>query len=258
MVLQNHLSGIIQCGTHCRKLDQHLRAVLPTLHHPLDLLQMADSPGEAVEYRLLIFVNVAVGMGNSVGMEIGVIVRFLTMVMGMIGNRFMGMLRHGKRPLSVMIGSCSCRTYILNYYTSRQWVAQALPGDFCEKINVLTDRLPGAIIKEKFKGAIIMHLDHDHVGHSHHDHDHTHEESCGHDCGSCASQCEHTPMEELQALMKYMVGHNAAHAKELADLAVQLDKAGDHTAYERVMAAVSDFEKGNMRLSVVLSAMEIK
>ena len=109
-----------------------------------------------------------------------------------------------------------------------------------------------------------MHLDHDHVGHSHHDHahthdhDHTHEESCGHDCGSCASQCEHTPTEELQALMKYMVGHNAAHAKELADLAVQLDKAGDHTAYEQVMAAVSDFEKGNMRLSVVLSAMEIK
>ena len=103
-----------------------------------------------------------------------------------------------------------------------------------------------------------MHLDHDHVGHSHHDHDHTHEESCGHDCGSCASQSEHTPMEELQALMKYMVGHNAAHAKELADLAVQLDKAGDHTAYEQVMAAVSDFEKGNMRLSVVLSAMEIK
>ena len=63
-------------------------------------------------------------------------------------------------------------------------------------------------------------------------------------------------MEELVALMKYMVGHNAAHAKELADLAVQLDKAGDHTAYEQV--AVSDFEKGNMRLSVVLSSLEVK
>ena len=49
-----------------------------------------------------------------------------------------------------------------------------------------------------------------------------------------------------------------AHAKELADLAVQLDKAGDHTAYEQVMAAVSDFEKGNMRLSVVLSSLEVK
>jgi hypothetical protein len=65
-------------------------------------------------------------------------------------------------------------------------------------------------------------------------------------------------MEELMALMKYMVGHNAAHAKELADLAQQLEKAGSHTAFEQVMAAVSDFEKGNMRLSVVLSSLEAK
>ena len=130
-----------------------------------------------------------------------------------------------------------------------------------------------------------MHIDSEHVdgGHDHehehththehtHDHEHphdhahlhadgaehTHSHDCGQDCASCASTCEHTPMEELVALMKYMVGHNATHAKELADLAVQLDKAGDHTAYEQVMAAVSDFEKGNMRLSVVLSSLEVK
>ena len=137
-----------------------------------------------------------------------------------------------------------------------------------------------------------MHLDHDHAGlphdhehehahthehthehvhahtHDHDDHPHTHEHlhedaqahnhshSCAGACGSCQSQCEHTPKEELMALMKYMVGHNAAHAKELADLAAKLDQTGDHTAYEQVMAAVSDFEKGNMRLSVVLSSME--
>ena len=109
--------------------------------------------------------------------------------------------------------------------------------------------------------------DHDH-GHPH-DHEHLHEHShaheahehshdCSHDCGSCGSNCQHTPMEELVALMKYMVGHNAAHAKELADLAVQLEKAGSHMAYEQVMAAVSDFEKGNMRLSVVLQSLDIK
>ena len=98
--------------------------------------------------------------------------------------------------------------------------------------------------------------DHEHL-HSH-DHAHTHSHGCGHDCGSCGSQCEHTPMEELVALMKYMVGHNASHAKELADLANQLDKAGSHTAYEQVMAAVSDFEKGNMRLSVVLASLDVK
>lgn len=125
-----------------------------------------------------------------------------------------------------------------------------------------------------------MHLDHDHTGlphdhphthehthdgvtHTHehvhdheHDHHHDHDHDCQGSCGSCPSQCEHTPMEELTALMKYMVGHNAAHAKELADLAGQLDKAGNHAAYEQVMTAVSDFEKGNMRLSVVLTSLE--
>ena len=65
-------------------------------------------------------------------------------------------------------------------------------------------------------------------------------------------------MEELMALMKYMVGHNASHAKELADLAGQLEKLGNRMAYEQVMAAVSDFEKGNMRLSMVLASLDIK
>ena len=141
----------------------------------------------------------------------------------------------------------------------------------------------------------MMHLHHDHIGahdhehshththehthdghthshehshaHSHdhahpHEHDHLHAEGHTHDCAGgcdhCHTPCEHTPMEELLALMKYMVGHNAAHAKELADLAVQLEKAGSHTAYEQVMAAVSDFEKGNLRLSAVLASLDVK
>ena len=98
--------------------------------------------------------------------------------------------------------------------------------------------------------------DHEHLHDHGHHHDHSHE--CSHECGSCGGNCQHTPMEELVALMKYMVGHNAAHAKELADLAVQLEKAGSPAAYEQVMAAVSDFEKGNMRLSVVLASLDIK
>ena len=88
------------------------------------------------------------------------------------------------------------------------------------------------------------------------DHDHDHDHDCTHNCGSCASQCEHTPMEELTALMQYMVGHNAAHARELAELASQLEKNGNHVAYEQVMAAVSDFEKGNLRLSAVLASLK--
>jgi len=107
-----------------------------------------------------------------------------------------------------------------------------------------------------------MHDHHHHEHHHHHDHDHPHhhdhDHGCSGSCQGCASQCEHTPLEELMALMKYMVGHNAAHAKELADLADQLQKIGNRAAYEQVMAAVSDFEKGNMRLSLVLASMDIK
>ena len=100
--------------------------------------------------------------------------------------------------------------------------------------------------------------DHEHLhehSHTHEAHNHSHD--CAGQCSSCASACQHTPMEELTALMKYMVGHNAAHAKELADLAAQLEKVGNHTAFEQVMAAVSDFEKGNLRLSAVLSSLDI-
>ena len=100
-----------------------------------------------------------------------------------------------------------------------------------------------------------MHIDHDH---HHHDHDHHHHDHdhCHSDCGSCQSKCEHTPMEELMALMQYMVTHNAAHARELAQLADQFRIAGNAAAYEQVLAAVSDFEKGNMRLSVVLNSLK--
>lgn len=91
--------------------------------------------------------------------------------------------------------------------------------------------------------------DHTHAGHHHHDHDHCAPEACG-SCGGC------DPMAELIAMMKYMVNHNAAHANELAGLAGQLEKAGNHMAYEQVMQAVSDFEKGNLRLSATLAALE--
>ena len=108
-----------------------------------------------------------------------------------------------------------------------------------------------------------MHLHHDHVGGHCHDHDHDHEHChChehehDHDHGHCHCHgCEHTQLEELTALMKYMVGHNAAHAKELADLAAKLQETSNRMAFEQVMAAVSDFEKGNMRLAMVLASLE--
>ena len=99
---------------------------------------------------------------------------------------------------------------------------------------------------------------HDHEHLHDHDHAHTHSHDCSDACSSCATGCSHTPMEELTALMKYMANHNAAHARELAALAAQLQKAGNTMAYEQVMAAVSDFEKGNMRLALVLQSMDVK
>ena len=116
-----------------------------------------------------------------------------------------------------------------------------------------------------------MHLDHDgvhahehthdgvthtHDHHHHHDHDHHHDHGCAPEqCASCGGCGEHTPKEELVALMKYMVNHNTAHANELAGLAKKLEELGDKTAYEQVMLAVSDFEKGNLRLSAILASM---
>lgn len=97
--------------------------------------------------------------------------------------------------------------------------------------------------------------EHDHLHGEGHTHDHSH---CAGSCGSCQSSCEHTSLEELVALMKYMVNHNAAHARELAELAAKVEQVGGRAAYEQIMAAVSDFEKGNLRLSTVLQAMDLK
>ena len=70
-----------------------------------------------------------------------------------------------------------------------------------------------------------MHLDHEHEhDHAHdHAHPHTHDHGCGEhshcDAASCAGCQSADPRAELIALMKYMVGHNASHANELAQLA---------------------------------------
>ena len=83
-------------------------------------------------------------------------------------------------------------------------------------------------------------------GHSHnhgHGHDHHH-----HD----APAADATPMDEIVALMKFMVAHNEAHAQELADLAQKLGDTGNRSAYRRIMDAVVSFDMGNATLSAVL------
>ena len=74
MILQNHLPGVVNGGTHRRQLNQNLRAVASVLHHPLDLFQMADSAGQTVDDGFLIFMDVTVRVGDSMGVQIGVVV----------------------------------------------------------------------------------------------------------------------------------------------------------------------------------------
>ena len=86
---------------------------------------------------------------------------------------------------------------------------------------------------------------HSHGGHSHahgHDHTHTHDHSGA-------------PMDELLALMKYMVTHNDAHAQELAELADQLKEAGKFRAYQKVMDAVASFDIANAQLDAVFKEL---
>lgn len=77
-----------------------------------------------------------------------------------------------------------------------------------------------------------------------HDHDHGHTHGGG-----------GTPMEELLALMKYMVGHNDAHAQELAELADQLKDAGKVRAYRQIMDAVANYDMVNAQLDAVLKEL---
>ncbi len=95
---------------------------------------------------------------------------------------------------------------------------------------------------------------HSHGGHSHahsHSHVHDHSHTGGH------SHCdEDTPMEELLALMKYMVMHNDTHAQEMAELAQKIRDMGKIGAYKKIMDAVADFDVLNSKFDAVLKELQ--
>lgn len=92
---------------------------------------------------------------------------------------------------------------------------------------------------------------HSHGGHTHsHAHGHEH-----HDHGTIQ---DGTPMEELLALMKFMVSHNDAHAQELAELAGQLKENGKTRAYDQIMDAVANFDMVNAQLDAVLNELTVE
>ena len=67
-----------------------------------------------------------------------------------------------------------------------------------------------------------------------------------------------TPMDELLALMKYLVSHNDAHAQEVADLARELLGNGKTVAYDEIMDAVSDFDMVNAKLAAILDKLKVE
>ncbi|MBQ2245208.1 MAG: class I SAM-dependent methyltransferase [Oscillospiraceae bacterium] len=98
------------------------------------------------------------------------------------------------------------------------------------------------------EGTIHSHGGHSHA-HAHSDvHDHSHHGGHSH----CDSD---TPMEELLALMKYMVTHNDTHAQEMAELAMKIRDAGKLRAYEKIMDAVADFDILNAKFDAVLKEL---
>ena len=94
-------------------------------------------------------------------------------------------------------------------------------------------------------------------GMGYHRHGHTHGHGHDHDHHHHAAPAVATPLDEMLALMKFMVAHNEAHAEELAQLAQQLEDAGRRSAYRRVMDAVSYFDMGNATLAAVLDELAV-
>lgn len=114
--------------------------------------------------------------------------------------------------------------------------------------------LPHGHVHEHAHGHEEEHThDHEHA----HDHTHAHDHSHGHcheNCGSCNSNCD--PKKEAQALLTYMLQHNEHHAAELDQMAANLSKLGLDDSAKQIREAVSDFQKGNMRLSLALTLMK--
>lgn len=101
-------------------------------------------------------------------------------------------------------------------------------------------------------------LEHSHCGvtHSHGGLVHTH--SHGDEAHTHTPEDGATPLDELLVLMKYLVNHNDAHAQEIADLAGELLTAGQNTAYDEVMDAVSDFDMVNAKLDSILCRLTVE
>lgn len=101
-----------------------------------------------------------------------------------------------------------------------------------------------------------------HGGHAHelcheHAHEHSHDGGCAH-ASECGESCntEEKCKNETVALLTYMQQHNEQHAAELDQMADNLEKMGMSDAAKQIKDGVSDFQKGNMRLSLALTLVK--
>ena len=60
----------------------------------------------------------------------------------------------------------------------------------------------------------------------------------------------------IVVLLSYMLDHNEHHAAELDQMAENLQKLGMDSAAKQIKDAVSDFQKGNLRLSLALTTVK--
>ena len=80
----------------------------------------------------------------------------------------------------------------------------------------------------------------DHLGHDHeHTHDHPHVHS-------------DMPKDQVVAVLQYMLDHNIHHAKELGDMASELDGEARH----QLLHAVESFDQANGYLSAALEELK--
>ena len=101
-------------------------------------------------------------------------------------------------------------------------------------------------------------LAHSHSGSTHSHGGLTHCHTHGEEAHDHLPRENATPLEELLAMMKYLVSHNDAHAQEVADLARELMAAGKDVAYDEIMDAVSDFDMVNAKLAAILNQLNVE
>lgn len=112
------------------------------------------------------------------------------------------------------------------------------------------------LIKDE-NGNVMPHTHGDAHTHQHEHNGEVHTHGCEHN-HTCGSNCQNSGdcKNETVALLSYMLDHNEQHAAELDQMADNLAKLGMDTAAKQIKEAVSEFQKGNLRLGLALTTVK--